>query len=123
MKMKPGPKAILNLLCAAVFVGAGFWAGRGFPKTWDGVFHSQTIASAKSSVVDPRVEILVDRVTALEQEVATLKEEIRASHQYPPPVSQPLDEGSVPAGPAADDSAPPTDGPSQAKIDAHMEFR
>lgn len=121
--MRSGPKAILGLVLAGGLVGFGFWAGRGFPRTWQGVFHTQTIASATPAVDVPRVESLENRVTALEQVVVALQAEIRTSRLNPAPASLPLEQGADPTGSASGSPTTAPVGAPAAKIDAHVEFR
>lgn len=96
MKMRPGPKAYLIVILACGLVGFGFWAGRGFPRTWDGVWQnpSATGTSSASSISSRRLDALEGRVNALEQEVATLRVDVNASHVTPPvdsaPPTQPM---------------------------------
>lgn len=97
MKMRPGPKAVLTLIMVGVFVGFGFWAGRGFPRTWEGAFHTRSAVPVNPSLDTARFESLEARVSALEQEVTTLKDDARAARQ---------------AAPTADEARPSSDEPS-----------
>jgi len=84
MKMKTGPKVAL---LAILFVGLGYWAGRGFPQTWDALLHpNRAPASVQAgdygesgaargggSVTSRRVDELEDRVAELEAKVTELR--------------------------------------------------
>lgn len=70
MKMKTGPKV---LLFALVFVALGFWAGRGFPRTWEAFLQSGRSAATVQADPSPETHELSRRLTDLERRVDALE--------------------------------------------------
>ncbi|HEY3412085.1 MAG TPA: hypothetical protein VGM51_03400 [Armatimonadota bacterium] len=121
MKMRPGPKAILIFILAVGLVGFGFWAGRGFPRTWEAAFRTQAVAPVAHAVDVSRVNELESRVTALEGEVATLKDAVRSARQVAPPVEpRPLSSEPQSEGPSL---PTPSSAPRDSSADTGVEYR
>lgn len=110
MKMKTGPKV---LMLAILFVGLGFWAGRGFPKTWEAFTNPgaapvavQTDTGESGAINDRGGSITSRRVNELEDRVAELEKTVNALRTPAPPAPSYPAVPADPAGPAP--SAPAT---------------
>lgn len=105
MRMKTGTKV---LLLAVLFTGVGFWAGRGFPRTWeafrnpDGPVAASAESAAGGSIALRRIDELEARISDLERGMAEVANARPPSAGYP----------SVPLGPS--DPAPPAPAPMPA---------
>ena len=120
MKMRPGPKAILILILAGGLVGFGFWAGRGFPRTWEGAFRTQTFTTSAPAVDIPRVDSLEARVAALELEVTALKDDLRSARQVVP---TPVEPRPLTTLPQSDGPVLPTPSRQDSSTDTGIEYR
>ena len=105
MKMKTGPKVAL---LAILFVGLGYWAGRGFPRTWDEFIRPGSASVAEQaetggrgggSITARRVNDLEDRVTELERIVSDLRSGIQVPVPAVPGSTGPILPPQVPPMP------------------------